>query len=233
MNIGHGSALRLNDADPGTVKRGKHSEHQLRVSSVLKRLFDLSSVSLALLLFLPLLLTVAVVIWVTSGRPVMIRHNRIGKGGKSFPCLKFRTMVVDADEALRKHLSTNSAAREEWEATRKLKDDPRITPLGHVLRRSSVDELPQFINILRGHMSVVGPRPIVPDEVVHYGQHFERYCSVRPGLTGLWQVEGRNDVSYQKRVQLDSFYASSWTFKSDLMIIARTVPAVFLAKGVY
>lgn len=150
-----------------------------------------------------------------------------------FPCLKFRTMVVDADDALRRHLSTNAAAREEWEATRKLKEDPRITGLGQVLRRSSVDELPQVINILRGEMSIVGPRPIVPDEAVHYGAQFDTYCSVRPGLTGLWQVEGRNDVSYQHRVQLDSRYAISWTFRSDLLIIARTVPAVVFARGVY
>jgi exopolysaccharide production protein ExoY len=232
MNIGQGSALRFDQAGRDSSSEDNRRQ-RFHLSSVLKRAFDLSSVTLFLLLFFPLLLTIGLLIWITDGRPILIRHPRVGRNAKLFPCLKFRTMVVDAEEALRRHLSTNSAAREEWEATRKLKEDPRITTLGHLLRRSSVDELPQFINILRGEMSLVGPRPIVPDEAVHYGAHFETYCSVRPGLTGLWQVEGRNDVSYQQRVQLDSRYANSWTFRSDLLIIARTVPAVMFARGVY
>lgn len=198
-----------------------------------KRIFDLGAVSIAIIFLLPLLLSVALLVWLVQGRPILIGHRRLGKGGRLFPCFKFRSMRVDGDEILRRHLAENEEARAEWESSRKLKNDPRITPLGHVLRKSSVDELPQLVNILRGEMSLVGPRPIVPDEVKYYGHHIQHYYSVRPGLTGSWQVGGRNDVSYVERVQLDADYVAKWSFGLDLLILAKTLPAVVRSKGTY
>ena len=142
-------------------------------------------------------------------------------------------MVVDADAMLQRHLAANPNARREWEATHKLKDDPRITALGKVLRKSSVDELPQFFNVLRGEMSLVGPRPIVASEAVHYGNHIAHYYAVRPGITGAWQVSGRSDLSYQQRVALDCKYVAGRSFGSDLSILIRTIPAVLVTKGSY
>ncbi len=151
--------------------------------------------------------------------------------GRPFACLKFRTMVVDADAVLEAHLSTHAGARAEWAHTQKLVDDPRVTCLGRFLRASSLDELPQLINVLRGEMSLVGPRPIVTSEIGRYGAHFENCFSVPPGITGLWQVSGRNDCSYAERVALDAKYAEEWSLLGDLAILARTIPAVLLQKG--
>jgi exopolysaccharide production protein ExoY len=200
---------------------------------IAKSSFDFSLAIVAIFFLLPLLALIVTILLATQGRPVLIRHRRIGRGGKSFPCFKFRTMVTDGDEVLRKHLSLIPEAREEWNATRKLKSDPRVTPVGAVLRKSSIDELPQLLNILRGEMSLVGPRPIVQDEAVHYGDDFEEYTRVRPGLTGLWQISGRNDVSYQARVRMDVNYVSQRTFTGDLVILAKTVPAVLRSRGCY
>ena len=154
-------------------------------SEALKRTFDLGSVSLALILLMPLLLTLAAVILLVQGRPILIRHKRVGRDGKPFFCLKFRTMQRDADEVLRRHLEADAAARDEWEASRKLRDDPRVTPLGHWLRKSSLDEFPQFLNVLRGEMSLVGPRPIVQDEIKHYGAQIQHLLSRTPGSDRL------------------------------------------------
>ena len=151
-----------------------------------------------------MLILVALTIWVADGRPVIYRHRRIGRDGAAFDCLKFRTMARDADRALAAHLARSPAARAEWEATRKLRDDPRILGgLGRFLRRTSLDELPQILNVLRGEMSLVGPRPIVREELVHYGGQSRWYLAVRPGVTGPWQVGGRSDTSYATRVRLD------------------------------
>ena len=201
-------------------------------SERLKRSFDVAAAAAILVVFLPLLVTVCVML-LAQGRPLRIRHNRVGRGGRLFPCLKFRTMVVDAEAVLHRHLAANPAARQEWEANRKLKDDPRVTRLGRVLRKTSVDELPQLLNVLSGEMSLVGPRPIVPAEVVHYGPHIERYHAVRPGLTGMWQVSGRSDTSYPHRVALDCAYVARRSFGRDLSILIMTIPAVLSSKGSY
>lgn len=197
------------------------------------RSFDLAIASLALLLFLPLLLIIAAVIRVTSPGPVFFIQQRVGKDGRHFPCFKFRSMVCDARERLNALLDASEEARLEWARDQKLRHDPRITPIGNILRKTSLDELPQLLNIMLGHMSVVGPRPIVENEVERYRHRFDAYCSVRPGLTGLWQVSGRNEVSYDTRVRLDAFYALRKSLVYDVTICLRTIPAVLAARGCY
>ncbi len=192
----------------------------------LKRLMDLSIALTTLLLLAPLLGLAALAIRLTLGGPVLYRQLRVGLGGRTFLCYKFRTMVLDADEVLRRHLESNPEAEAEWLATQKLKNDPRVTPLGHLLRKSSIDELPQLLNVLRGDMSCVGPRPIVVSEIERYGAYAHEYMSARPGLTGLWQVSGRNQLPYRDRVALDRVYVRRWSLALDLMILLRTIPAV-------
>lgn len=198
-----------------------------------KRTFDLVVVLAVLFTLSPLIILLILSLLALQGRPILFRHKRIGFGGKEFSCLKFRTMVSDGDSVLRRHLAENPGARVEWETSQKLKRDPRITPLGQVLRKTSVDELPQLINILKGDMSLVGPRPIVKDEVKHYGPHIAQYFKVRPGLTGLWQVSGRNDVTYASRVKMDMTYVDKVSFATDLVILLRTIPAVLKSRGSY
>jgi len=198
-----------------------------------KRAFDIVACVCAIVVLLPLLLLVSLVIYFLDGGPVVIRHTRIGQGGERFGCCKFRTMVVNGDEVLRAHLSTNPDALEEWTLTRKLTNDPRVTQLGRILRKSSLDELPQLFNILVGEMSFVGPRPIVEEEIDRYGRAFDLYRKARPGLTGKWQISGRNDTAYSERIELDREYVVNWSFMRDLAIIVLTIPAVVRAKGVY
>jgi len=197
------------------------------------RAFDIV-IALAVILFTaPLLIMLALGVKLHDGGPALFGHERIGLGGRTFRCMKFRSMVVDAEARLAALLATDPQARADWAKDFKLKRDPRITPLGDFLRRSSLDELPQLFNVLRGDMSIVGPRPIVRSEVVRYGARFESYCVVRPGITGLWQVSGRNDTSYRRRVAMDAVYARSKCLSWDVKILLLTVPAVFLAKGSY
>jgi exopolysaccharide production protein ExoY len=199
--------------------------------SHLKRALDIILAATALIFLIPLLLFLALAIFVMLGRPVIFSHSRLGLGGKPFRCLKFRTMVRDAESRLARHLAENPEAAREWAVQYKLKDDPRITPFGHFLRRTSFDELPQLINILVGDMSVVGPRPIVAAELARYGDRAGQLLSVRPGLTGLWQVSGRNNLSYEMQVALDIQYIQNWSFAGDLKIIAQTIPAVLTQRG--
>jgi Undecaprenyl-phosphate galactose phosphotransferase WbaP len=199
-------------------------------SRALKAAFDQLVAAVLVLLFAPLLLTLALLVR-SDGGPAFYRHRRIGAAGRSFGCMKFRTMAVDADTVLDHLLATDPAAAAEWAATQKLRDDPRVTRLGQFLRRSSLDELPQLFNVLRGEMSLVGPRPIVPAEVVRYGDEIEYYYETKPGLTGLWQVSGRSDTSYQRRVRLDVWYVRNWTLWHDVAILIKTIPAVFLQRG--
>ncbi len=196
----------------------------------LKRVGDISIAVMSLFLLGPLLLLIALAIKVTMGGPVFFAHSRVGLGGKKFHCLKFRSMVQTSDTALEELLRNNPILLSEWRHTRKLRHDPRITPLGHLLRRSSLDELPQLINILKGEMSCVGPRPVVEDELARYGRSVAYYKNVKPGLTGLWQVSGRNTVSYSRRVALDRYYATRWSFMLDLSILVRTIPALIRYK---
>lgn len=204
-----------------------------RARQIAIRSIDLALASMLLLFLAPLLVMLAIVVWAQDGGPVVFGHGRIGRSGRSFQCLKFRSMVVDAADRLNAHLAANPAAMAEWTLNHKLRDDPRITPLGRFLRASSLDELPQLFNVLRGDMSLVGPRPIVADEIAKYGRYFRHYCDVKPGLTGLWQVSGRNDVSYRRRVALDVAFIRRPSVRAYGAILVMTVPAVLKRTGVY
>ncbi|PZR92937.1 MAG: exopolysaccharide biosynthesis protein [Hyphomicrobiales bacterium] len=197
-----------------------------------KRVFDFVFALFFIFLFSSIFIFTAIVTRLTSG-PVIYKHNRVGFGGRTFRCFKFRTMVVDADKALNALLRFDLAARAEWERSQKIVDDPRITHVGRFLRRSSLDELPQLFNVIRGEMSLVGPRPIAPSEMPRYGNRLDMYLSARPGLTGAWQVSGRSDCDYDQRVELDANYVSNWRFSTDIFILLRTVGAVFAEKGSY
>ncbi|CAN7554120.1 sugar transferase [Phyllobacterium sp. LjRoot231] len=198
-----------------------------------KRAVDLLIATTALVLLSPLLLIVAMIVKLGDGGPVFYSHTRIGFGGAAFGCLKFRTMKTDASAQLAQLLQTNRAARTEWEATRKLKSDPRVTVVGEILRKSSIDELPQLINVVRGDMSLVGPRPVTAEELPLYGENISAYMAGRPGLTGHWQTSGRNDVSYQHRVSLDVHYLHNWSISRDFIIMAKTIPVLFSRRGSY
>ncbi|MBZ9604316.1 sugar transferase [Phyllobacterium chamaecytisi] len=198
-----------------------------------KRTVDLLIAIAALALLSPLFLIVAIIVKLGDKGPVFYSHTRIGFGGAAFGCLKFRTMKTDASDQLAHLLQTDRAARTEWEATRKLKNDPRVTAVGEILRKSSIDELPQLLNVVRGDMSLVGPRPITLEELPRYGEHISAYMEGRPGLTGHWQTSGRNDVSYQHRVSLDVHYLDNWSLSRDFLIMAKTIPVLFLRRGSY
>ena len=203
------------------------------VGGMPKRVFDIVAAAAAIALLSPLFAMLALLVKASDPGPVFYGHRRIGRNGNVFYCLKFRTMVVNGDEVLARHFVEHPSARKEWLATRKLQRDPRVTRVGQVLRKLSLDELPQVFNILIGHMSVVGPRPVVKDELEMYGQAADCYLRSRPGLTGLWQVSGRNDVSYGTRVAFDQHYVENWSFLADIKIIVLTVPAILASRGSY
>jgi len=205
----------------------------LRTLQGLKRVVDVFVAATTIILALPMLLLIAGFIKMTSKGPILFGHTRIGRRGKPFKAWKFRTMFKGADEILREHLDSDAAARAEWDETQKLKHDPRVTAIGRLLRRTSLDELPQTWNVLVGDMSIVGPRPIINEEVRRYGAALKQYATVKPGITGLWQVSGRNDVSYQQRVQLDQFYIRHWSPWLDIHILAKTVVVLIKRKGAY
>ena len=197
-----------------------------------KRVFDVVGALGLIVLFLPLMAVVYALIKLDGG-PAVFAHARVGANGRRLKVLKFRTMVQDADTVLAELLARDAAARAEWERDFKLQNDPRITGVGRFLRRSSLDELPQLFNVLAGSMSLVGPRPIVHAEVSRYGAAIADYYRCKPGLTGLWQVSGRNDVSYAERVALDSLYVRSWSFWADIWLMFRTVGVVINRSGAY
>ncbi|PVE21797.1 exopolysaccharide biosynthesis protein [Microvirga sp. KLBC 81] len=228
-------ASRTQERLPAKADRAvKGREHGPRpIGSYTKRALDLALVVPALIVLAPLFLMTLVLIACSIGTPVIYRHRRVGFNRQEFDCLKFRTMLPNSDEILRRHLENCPDARREWEQTRKLKNDPRITPVGAVLRKFSLDELPQLINVLRGEMSVVGPRPVVAQELAKYGANASSYLRARPGITGPWQISGRNDTTYGERVRLDTNYVSRWSLLTDIQIIIRTIPAVAFAKGSY
>jgi Undecaprenyl-phosphate galactose phosphotransferase WbaP len=204
-----------------------------RHNRVAKRAIDV----LLLLVAAPFVLVVGAVIsfgiLVESGRPVLFTQKRIGRSGLRFLAWKYRTMVNNAEHVLDRYLQERPELRKEWEASQKLKDDPRLTRVGRILRRLSLDELPQFWNILRGEMSLVGPRPIVEEEIAKYGASYDLYTQVLPGLTGLWQVSGRSDLRYEDRVWLDTHYVRNWSIWLDLVILVRTVWVVIAGVGAY
>jgi len=204
-----------------------------RTYEPVKRALDILLSGSALLVLLPVFLA----IWIAvrrDGGPAFFGHDRIGRNGRSFPCLKFRSMVPDANSVLAKLLAEDPEAARQWNQTRKLTRDPRITRLGRFLRASSLDELPQLINVLQGDMSLVGPRPVVQEELDrHYGSHAAAYLSVRPGITGLWQASGRSNTSYEARVAMDCQYVTELSLRNDLLIMLRTVPAVLKRTGAH
>lgn len=197
-----------------------------RTGTAMKRALDVSASATAIVLLLPAFAVVYVLIRRTMGGPVIYAHPRVGKGGQIFNCYKFRSMVQNSEHVLERHLAGNPHAQREWSATRKLRNDPRVTPLGGFLRRTSIDELPQLLNVLRGDMSLVGPRPIVASELELYKPYTAEYIAMKPGITGLWQVSGRSNTSYARRVELDRFYARRWSLGLDLNILFRTIPAL-------
>lgn len=200
-------------------------------SEVLSRALDLALAACLLLFSLPLMIICALAIRFTGPGPIVFSQKRVGRSGQEFKCLKFRTMVLGAEQGIAVVLETLPGALSEWSAARKLTNDPRVTPIGRFLRRYCLDELPQILNVLAGHMSIVGPRPIVAAEVVRYGPYFVDYCSVRPGLTGLWQVSGKHLLPYPERVRLDAAYAKSKSIRMDLVILCKTVPFVLSGKN--
>jgi Undecaprenyl-phosphate galactose phosphotransferase WbaP len=198
-----------------------------------KRLIDLVLTIIGGIAVLPLIGLLAALVRATSAGPAFYSQERIGQGGRTFRAWKFRSMVRNADALLASHLAAHPELRTEWERDHKLRDDPRITWLGRFLRRSSLDELPQLWNVLSGEMSLVGPRPIVRAEVERYTSRFHLYGKLKPGMTGLWQVSGRNDTTYDERVEFDSYYVRNWSVWLDLVILARTSWVVVFGKGAY
>jgi len=200
----------------------------------IKRTFDLLFSFLMLTLLLPVFLIIILFICISSKGSPVYSHERIGRGGKPFRCYKFRSMHADADSRLQELLNSNPKLKKEWETSRKLKNDPRVTSIGSFLRKTSLDELPQFWNVLKGDLSVVGPRPVVKEEIEKfYGRKATKILSIRPGLTGIWQTSGRNDTSYTNRVQMDEKYVDNHSILLDITLIAKTIPSMISSKGAY
>ena len=200
---------------------------------IMKRIFDIIATVCGGILILPIFVIIALLIYLDSPGPIVFGHKRIGQDGKEFSCYKFRSMVNNAQEALEVYLQENPIAREEWIREFKLKDDPRVTRIGKFLRKTSLDELPQLWNVLIGNMSLVGPRPIVRDEIVKYGDYINDFYLVPPGITGVWQVSGRSDTTYEERVLMDSWYVHNWSVWIDIVYLLKTVLVVYKAKGAY
>lgn len=215
--------------------------HTIRVSQgltrlaprVLKRCGDLLIAVAMFLTLAPMMALIAVAIKLTSRGPVFFGHPRIGKHGAPFRAWKFRTMVKNAGAHLAERLAADPELLAEWRCNHKLRKDPRVTKIGALLRKTSADELPQLWNVIRGEMSIVGPRPIIAEEVGRYGEFFHDYARVRPGITGLWQVSGRNAITYQERVQMDTHYVNHWSLWLDLYVLSRTLRAVFSGHGAF
>ncbi|MCJ7997686.1 sugar transferase [Rhizobium cremeum] len=196
-----------------------------------KRVFDLFFAVFSIVFLLPALILIGLALLVIDGRPIIFRHKRVGRNGKTFDCLKFRTMRKDAEKALQDLLASNPARLREWNETQKLKSDPRVHWLGKYLRITSLDELPQLFNVLRGEMSIVGPRPVIAEELERYGSQVHCYLAMSPGITGLWQVSRREDTSYEERVRFDVDYYHSVSLSRDVGIILRTVGVVLFAQN--
>lgn len=209
--------------DPASLRR--------RIDKATFRIVDVAIAGTLLVLLSPVMILCWCLITLSGPGPAIFAHVRIGKNGQPFPCYKFRTMVDGAEAMLERLLNECEQSRSEWAATHKLQNDPRITLVGRALRRFSLDELPQLFNVLAGDMSMVGPRPIVKEEIARYGEFFADYCSVRPGISGLWQVSGKNAISYDERVRLDIHYARSKSVWMDIVILWRTIPVVLLGRS--
>ena len=233
---------KMDYLEPSEIQFGDRGEQRRSHSSgpvvssylqcTLKRCLDIAGALMLATAFSPIIVIAILVSSATPGR-IFFSQKRMGASGEEFQCLKFRTMIPDAEERLQKLLELDPAAKAEWGATRKLKNDPRITKLGRFLRKTSLDELPQLWNVLRGDMSLVGPRPVVSDELDEYGRGAVYYLAARPGLTGLWQVSGRNDVRYGRRIALDRAYVGSASLLLDLKILLKTIRVVLFPRGAY
>ena len=230
--VGSGSSAA---SDVYQISSDAKAESQVRapIGGAVKRVFDVVAALAAIVVLLPMFAIVCVAVYMECPGPILFRQRRVGFDGREFTCLKFRTMAIDAERALREYLAHNEDARREWQTTHKLRNDPRITGFGRFLRRSSLDELPQLFNVLVGDMSIVGPRPIVAEEVPLYQEHFTDYADARPGLTGLWQISGRNTTSYPQRVAYDVEYLRNWSFSRDMRIILATAVHVWEGSGAY
>ena len=203
------------------------------IGTTAKRCIDIVLAISGIVLLAPLLIICFVATMITSPGPALFRHKRVGFNGKHFNCLKFRTMVTDAPERLQRLLKSDPLAASEWAANRKLKNDPRVTAIGSILRKSSLDELPQLFNVLKGEMSIVGPRPVTDEELQRYTTSMGAYLACRPGITGLWQVSGRSSTTYDKRVACDAFYARNWSMALDAKIVIVTIPSLLVSDCAY
>lgn len=217
----------------GVAVSATHQPVRSSVARITKRCIDIAASFVALVCVLPVFLAIAVAIKLDSPGPVLFAHPRVGRSGKPLRVIKFRTMVVDADQTLRDQLTRRPEQKAAWEASFKLHDDPRITSIGRLLRRFSLDELPQLVNVLCGNMSLVGPRPVTEDELERFGSGAALILRAAPGITGLWAVSGRSDISYDERVELECRYVTDWSLRLDLSILIRTVPVVIRGNGSY
>ena len=224
--------LRIIDVSDRFARTGKAPYEELRFK-VLKRMFDIVLSSILLLLLFPVFLAVGVLIFYRDGFPIFYTQRRLGQGGKKFGMFKFRSMRKNADRILAEILESDPELKKEYEATYKLKNDPRILPGGGFLRKSSLDELPQLLNVLRGEMSLVGPRPIVLPEAQKYGEDINLFLSMKPGCAGLWQSCGRSDTTYEQRIQLDKDYYWNASCRNDLLVLWKTIVTVVKGKGAY
>ncbi|WP_039925036.1 sugar transferase, partial [Treponema sp. JC4] len=211
------------------------SVHNLtfRINKLLKRLLDLFIILCLSPIWVPVFALCALLTKITSKGPVFYGHKRVGRNGKTIKCWKFRSMVVNSQEILEKLLAENEEMRLQWEKDRKLENDPRITKFGKILRKTSMDELPQLINILLGEMSLVGPRPVTEPELEKYGDYKDYVLSVKPGLSGMWQISGRSDTGYEERISYDTYYIQNWSIWLDIWILIKSVWVVLLGKGAY
>ena len=210
-------------------------KRRIKFYKLIKKLFDLLFSLFFLICSFPLFLIISFFIKLSSRGPIFFSQERIGKNSIPFKCIKFRTMYPEANDILENLLMKDHKLKREFEETHKLKNDPRITTIGKILRKTSLDELPQFINVLRGEMSIVGPRPIVEDEKIKYSENFKKVSSIEPGITGLWQVSGRNNLTYKRRVMLDIIYVENYNLLMDLRILLRTFGVILfpLDRGAY
>jgi len=234
LNFGRVGNLGLVPYDLEGLMGLEVKQHLLAITDkVLKRIIDVAVSLFALFCAAPLITILGAIVRLESPGPIFYSHQRIGQNGRKFNVLKFRTMRQDADAVLQSYLEQNPEAMEEWKSCRKLKFDPRVTRIGRFLRKSSLDEIPQIVNVLKGEMSLVGPRPIVEDEIELYQEGFKLYTKVLPGITGLWQVSGRNDTTYSERVRLDEYYVRNWSIWLDIYIIFRTIVILMNRNGAY
>jgi lipopolysaccharide/colanic/teichoic acid biosynthesis glycosyltransferase len=228
-DLRRGHHVLTNESSDGGVAPGLRDGFPLLV----KRALDVLVASILLILTLPFAIAAALAIVLETRGPIFFGHVRIGKGGAPFRLMKFRSMVADSEAVLTRHLEAHPDHRAEWLERHKLRDDPRVTRIGRILRRLSLDELPQLINVLRGEMSMVGPRPIVAEEAPRYGSVFPLYTRVKPGLTGLWQVSDRRESSYRERIELDLRYIQKRTLAMDLVVLVKTIRVVLFGHGAY